>query len=864
MLFPSFTLGWFAIAGAVCALGPVIIHLLNRQRYRTVQWAAMDFLREAIQRNRRILQIRDIVLLVLRTAAVLFFGFALAQPFFSATSGNFDQKQPLHAILLIDNSLSMGYEALDGDLLSKAKGRAKEFLDELPVGSKVTVIPVCGSIDPINPDPYDTQEMALEAIDRIQLVDRRAEVTPAINQAKDAALSAPQLAKRIVFFGDQQAANWQDVKGEDLASENLPLQVVDVSAHDWENSWIENIIVQDDLADIETPTTIIVEVAHRGESPRRDVAVRLMIGDKVLDDKTVTLEPGQGVRQVEFQHVFNDLTKLPEADRPVFVTLKASLQADRLPDDDERYLSVPVVAALPVVFIDQYGDEEDAAKNKLGETRHLRQLLAPKISHQDTAKALVHVRHIRLEEMSQEILADARLVVIAGIHDPGSSANVALLRDYVRQGGSLIIAAGADFDPPSWNAVGWEEGNGILPLPLLGSMTGEIPEIAGERLKTFFLSFESLAGEDLFQLPNVPENDLRDLYAEAIFFKAADVDLSGEALAKAKDALRKRLETELGFLTEADARREQFSEAEAKGTLSEAQRNEWRADDDRRKELRPTWLTWAQSPELTSVAEQEDSLPADPAERERILTKLVDTQRLRTLARFESESGPAFMVEGRIDRGRVVFVSSGLQSSWNILPKTNAMVIFDRLLREMVVQTLPQRNYGAEERVSIPVPSADRELQLSLIRPGSEGAPEALDVGFIGQDRRGVTVSHLYKRGVYQIRDMRDEDPATTSGHQPFEVTLVVNGDPAESELDPLSRPQFDQLAEGTKVSWVDDGEQISLAGTALYGQGWWWWLVVAVLTFLFIEMAILAWPAWRDSQQPAAGTTVPARGAAA
>ena len=47
------------------ALGPVAIHLLNRRRYRVLQWAAMDFLREAIQRNRRILQLRDLLLLLL-------------------------------------------------------------------------------------------------------------------------------------------------------------------------------------------------------------------------------------------------------------------------------------------------------------------------------------------------------------------------------------------------------------------------------------------------------------------------------------------------------------------------------------------------------------------------------------------------------------------------------------------------------------------------------------------------------------------------------------------------------------------------------------------------------------------------------
>src|SRR6476619_3847843 len=108
-MFPTFTVWQFALAGAIAAAGPIIIHLLNRRRYRTVQWAAMDFLREAMQRNRRILQIRDIILLVLRTAAVFFFGLALAQPFFSKKREGASEHQPIHAILLVDNSLSMDY-----------------------------------------------------------------------------------------------------------------------------------------------------------------------------------------------------------------------------------------------------------------------------------------------------------------------------------------------------------------------------------------------------------------------------------------------------------------------------------------------------------------------------------------------------------------------------------------------------------------------------------------------------------------------------------------------------------------------------------------------------------------------------------
>src|SRR5687767_11057272 len=98
MGFLSFTAWQFALAGAICAAGPVIIHLLNRRRFKVVQWAAMDFLREAMQRNRRIMQIRDIILLVLRTAAVLLFGLALGQPFFATREEQFNDRQPLHAV----------------------------------------------------------------------------------------------------------------------------------------------------------------------------------------------------------------------------------------------------------------------------------------------------------------------------------------------------------------------------------------------------------------------------------------------------------------------------------------------------------------------------------------------------------------------------------------------------------------------------------------------------------------------------------------------------------------------------------------------------------------------------------------------
>src|SRR4051794_21412819 len=173
-MFPTFTVWQFALAGAIAAAGPIIIHLLNRGRYRPVRGAAMASPREAMQRNRRILQIRDLVLMAMRCLAVLLFGLALARPFFSSTESEFDDRQPLHAILVVDNSLSMNYETLGGTLLERAKAKAKKFVDKLPSGSRISVIPACGSATGYSLDPYANKEAATEAIERIAVADRTA------------------------------------------------------------------------------------------------------------------------------------------------------------------------------------------------------------------------------------------------------------------------------------------------------------------------------------------------------------------------------------------------------------------------------------------------------------------------------------------------------------------------------------------------------------------------------------------------------------------------------------------------------------------------------------------------------------------
>ena len=57
---------------------PVIIHLLNRRRVRRIKFSSLEFLTELAKRRMRKINLRRILILVLRTLAVVFLVTAFA------------------------------------------------------------------------------------------------------------------------------------------------------------------------------------------------------------------------------------------------------------------------------------------------------------------------------------------------------------------------------------------------------------------------------------------------------------------------------------------------------------------------------------------------------------------------------------------------------------------------------------------------------------------------------------------------------------------------------------------------------------------------------------------------------------------
>src|SRR5580700_6709004 len=125
-MFEMFLNPWAMAAGTLLISSPIIIHLINRMRYRRVRWAAMEFLLKSQKKNRRRVIIEQIILLLLRILLVLLAGFLLAR-FIGALAG--PQQSTLHVVVL-DDTPSMGDFHRDGGRQLDAFTQAKSIIVE--------------------------------------------------------------------------------------------------------------------------------------------------------------------------------------------------------------------------------------------------------------------------------------------------------------------------------------------------------------------------------------------------------------------------------------------------------------------------------------------------------------------------------------------------------------------------------------------------------------------------------------------------------------------------------------------------------------------------------------------------------------
>ncbi len=121
---------------------PVLIHLINQRRHRTVPWAAMMFLVSANRMNKGMARLRYFLIMLMRMAAIGAIIFAVSRPMVSGSMGSLGLGKPDATLILLDRSASMEIQDLQTQESKRSTALKKlvELLEQRPYGSQLVLI----------------------------------------------------------------------------------------------------------------------------------------------------------------------------------------------------------------------------------------------------------------------------------------------------------------------------------------------------------------------------------------------------------------------------------------------------------------------------------------------------------------------------------------------------------------------------------------------------------------------------------------------------------------------------------------------------------------------------------------------------
>ena len=197
---------------------PVLIHLIQRERKRVVEFPSLMFLRKIPYQSVRRRRIRDWLLLAMRLAALALIVLAFARPFFKRSElAAAAQNGAREAVILVDASYSMEY----GDRWQKAKAAATDAIRGLNPGDRASLVFFSSGAEVAVRSAADRGrlESGLAAANTGPGATRYA---PALKLAGSLLGESPLPRREIILISDFQRRGWEQTPGRD----DLPCSLV--------------------------------------------------------------------------------------------------------------------------------------------------------------------------------------------------------------------------------------------------------------------------------------------------------------------------------------------------------------------------------------------------------------------------------------------------------------------------------------------------------------------------------------------------------------------------------------------------------------------------------------------------------------
>ena len=465
--FPSLFFLWIAPLVAL----PVLIHLINLLRHRRVQWAAMEFLLESKKKHQNWVRLKQLLLLLMRMAAVAAIVFMMARPMLEDEWSRLFGGGDTHHVILLDDSGSMTDQGPDGSAFDQARKIVANVVAraaQQTTQHSLTFVRFSRAASEERPEilhePIDREfladfeqlksklkstQLALDPLKAIDVMER------AVEPDKDENLV-------VYVVSDLRSEQWQDATAVRQALRRLTdmdaqLQLVHCVKETRPNLALTHLAPIPGQQAAGVMLKMDVEVTNFGTQTSTPTSVQLRqrvhTGDPGDKGEIVTLgavkfdgiAPGDHERK-QFEVTFNSAG---------YHEVLASLPADALAADNERFCVLNVPPAVPVLILD--GLAGKGAENPV----FLKIVLSSNPKVRTGIKSQIESPYYLREQPIDHFHT------IFGINfGQLDSEEIETLENYLRGGGGLVVFCSDVMHRNFVNDRLYRGGEGFFPVPL--------------------------------------------------------------------------------------------------------------------------------------------------------------------------------------------------------------------------------------------------------------------------------------------------------------------------------------------------------------------------------------------------------------
>jgi hypothetical protein len=453
------------LGGAAAFLAPLLIHLLNRSRFQSVDWGAMHLLEAAMHVNSRRFQWENWLLLLLRCLIPILLAFCLARPVLTSlrVAGAGGKKS---LVMLLDNSLSMD-ASHDGDTAFARALQESEALVAVNRSAEIGLWTMGGSpidaLDGTTFDPARVRRSLAKIPNGAGAADISASISAGITQLES--MSNP--SKQLVLLSDFQASQWASLSDSELDALRaqlaggktpiyLSLMRTTPSTSARTASPLENLSIS--LNDVEGSTILandtyrsLATVRNFGTQDVENIRVVFSADDQELTSREVSI-PAGATQDVAFACEFGTIGW-----HHIATTIEESAG---IAGDNIAQRAIEVVEPTKLLIIDPDGGQD--IKHSSG---FLQLALAPFRASSTQSSDVANAYKIAVErgdQLNSDNLRAFDVIVMTNVprlNDRSADA----VANFVQRGGGLVIFAGPAIDT-AWYNSHWFDQQKLLPL----------------------------------------------------------------------------------------------------------------------------------------------------------------------------------------------------------------------------------------------------------------------------------------------------------------------------------------------------------------------------------------------------------------